>query len=77
MSVHPRANNSDNTHKIVECPLKTLNYTVKFNTMYLYKKILSIEQKPRLCPYAIKFLFINLIMKYPSLKTCVYTKHVF
>ena len=51
--------------------------TVKFNNMCLYKKLLSIEQKPRLCHYVIKFLFINVIMKYPSLKTCVYTKHVF
>ena len=51
--------------------------TVKFNTKCLYKKRLSIEQKPRLRDYVIKFSFINLIMKYPSLKTRVYTKHVF
>ena len=51
--------------------------TVNFNTTYLYKKRLSIEQKPRLRDYVIKFLFINLIMKYPSLNTCIYTKHVF
>jgi len=49
--------------------------TVKFNTTSLYNKILSIEQKPRLRDYVIKFLFINWVMKYPSLKTCVYTKH--
>jgi len=51
--------------------------TVKFNTTFLYNKRLSIEQKPKLRDYVIKFLFIILIMKYPSLKTCVYTKHVF
>ena len=51
--------------------------TVKLNTTCLYKKRLSIDQKPRLRDYVIKFLFINLTMKYPSLKTCVYTKHVF
>jgi len=76
MSVHLRANNSDNAHKNVECPLKASD-TEKFNTTYLYKKRLSIEQKPRLRDYDIKFLFINLIMKYPSLKACDYTKHVF
>jgi len=27
--------------------------------------------------YVIEFLFINLIMKYPSLKTYVYAKHAF
>jgi len=56
---------------------QTASDTVKFNTTCLYNKRLSIEQKPRLRDYVIKFLFINLIMKYPSLKTCVYTKHVF
>ena len=39
--------------------------TVTFSTTFLYKKILSTEQKPGLCHYVIKFLFINLIMKYP------------
>jgi len=58
---------------------QTASNTVKFNTTFLYKKILSIEQKPGLCHYVIKFLFINLIMKYPSLKnmclhkTCLLT----
>ena len=52
---------------------------VKFNTTFLYKTILSIEQKPGLCHFVIKFLFINSIMKYPSLKnmclhkTCLLT----
>ena len=49
--------------------------TVKFNNMCLYTKILSTEQKPRLCHFVFKFLFINLLMKYPSLKNmCLHKK---
>jgi len=86
MSVHLRAKNSDILHTTTPTILiKMLSVhqrasdTVKFNTMCLYKKILSIEQKPRLCHYVIKFLFINLIMTYQSLKnmclhkTCLLT----
>jgi len=76
MSVHLRANNSDILIKMLSVHLSASD-TVKFNTMCLYKKILSIEQKPRLCYYVIKFLFINLIMKYPSLKNMCLHKTCF
>ena len=50
--------------------------TVQFNTMCLYNKILCIDKKPTLCHFVIKFLFINLIMKYSSLKH-VFTQNMF
>jgi len=66
MSVHLRANNSDNAHKNVECPPK--GFRLRLFQHYVFIQEYIIYWTETETHYVIKFLFINLIMKYPSLK---------
>jgi len=74
MSVHLRANNSDNTHKMLSVHQRASD-TVQFNTMCLYKKILSIEQKPGL-PVCHKILVYKLNYEISKSKKHVFTQNM-
>jgi len=78
MSVNLRANNSDKIIIKLLSVHQRASDTVNFGIeLCVYTRRDYLWNRNRDYRYVIKFLFIHLIMKYPSLKTYDYTKHVF